>query len=318
VPETGALTSPSPAGSPISKSILASCAMSSAPNPRTAASIAYQPTAGQFLMFGGDTVINGGVQSVAETWLWNGQSWTRDGGTGPSARAFAVMAYDVAHGKVILYGGQYDVAGKSPASLFDMWLWDGAQWAVNSSAPAPKLVRPTGVYDVARANLVLFGIGNSGPETWLWNGSQWSAAKPIHSPPASSGAGMAYVTSTKQVVLFGGGGGGLGRLNDTWLWDGTDWRNPQLSPAPPARLSPTFVSGEQAILFGGGGNVGALADTWRWDGTQWAQLNAAHVPPARRAAAGASDGSYLVVVGGDSAGLVADAWRWDGSDWKQC
>ncbi|GAC1507576.1 MAG: hypothetical protein NVS1B3_08060 [Candidatus Dormibacteraceae bacterium] len=292
--------------------------MASAPDARTAASLTYQLLTRQFLLFGGVAVINGGGKSMAETWLWNGQSWTKSNGAGPSARAYAVMDYDVARDKVILYGGQYDEAAKSPVSLFDMWLWDGVQWALNSSAPAPILRWPIGVYDVARSNFVLFGTGNSGPETWLWNGSQWSAAKPLHSPPAISGAGMAYVASTKQVVLFGGGGGDLGRVNDTWIWDGTDWRNPQLAPAPPARLSPTLVSGEQAILFGGGGNNGALADTWRWDGTAWAQLTVMHVPPARRAAASASDGQYLVVVGGDSAGVLSDGWRWDGTDWRQC
>jgi hypothetical protein len=318
-PFGAANTSPQPpAPSSAPESILTNCTMFSAPGPRSAASLAYQPLARHFLLFGGDTVINGGLLSVAETWLWNGQTWTKNSGPGPSARAYAVMDYDVTNNKVVLYGGQYDEAGKSPVGLFDLWLWDGVQWAVNSSAPAPKLVRPTGAYDVARANLVVFGIGSSGPETWLWNGSQWTAAKPVHSPAAISGAGMAYVASTRQVVLFGGGGPGVGRLNDTWLWDGTDWRHPQLSPAPPPRISPTFVGGQQAILFGGGGDSSALADVWRWDGTRWAQLNPLHLPLARRAAAGASDGTYVVIVGGDSAGLVPGVWRWDGNDWNQC
>lgn len=308
--------SPTPAASP--DSVLASCAMNSQPKSRTASSIAYQALARQFLLFGGDVVINGGVQSVAETWLWNGQTWTRDGGISPSARAFAVMDYDATHSNVVLYGGQYDVAGKSPVTLFDTWLGNGVQWTVNSSSPAPKLRQPVGVYDAARTNLVLFGIGNSGPETWLWNGSQWSAANPAHSPQARVGAAMAYLASTKQVVLFGGFSSGEGRLNDTWLWNGSDWQNPQLTAVPPARVSPTFVSGRQAILFGGGGNAGPLADVWQWDGTGWAQLNAMHVPSARRAAAGASDGNYVVAVGGDSPGPLLDAWRWDGSDWKQC
>lgn len=311
------LASPTPR-SPTATSILASCAMFSAPGPRTAASIAYQPLARQFLLFGGTTVINGGGKSIAETWLWNGQSWTNSSGPGPSARAYAVMDYDVAHSQVVLYGGQYDAAGQSPVSLFDLWLWDGVRWAINSSAPAPKLRFPSGVYDAARANLVLFGLGNSGPETWLWNGSSWSAANPVHSPPARIGEGMAYVDSTKQVVLFGGTASSLGRLNDTWLWDGRDWRNAQPTLAPPPRVSPTFVGGEQAILFGGGGSLGALDDVWRWDGSQWAQLKPPHVPSARRAAAGASDGRYLVIVGGDSAGIVPGVWRWDGTDWNQC
>jgi hypothetical protein len=299
---------------------LASCANSLAPSPRIAASITYESTARQFLLFGGDTLTSGGgIQSSAETWLWNGQSWTQNNGTGPSARAYPVMDYDNGRGVVILYGGQYDEAGKSVVSLFDTWLWDGARWAVKSSAPQPKLRAPIGVYDEARGNLVLFGIGNTGPETWLWNGSQWSAANPAHSPDPRQGAAMAYVASTKQVVLFGGFALGLGRLNDTWVWDGSDWRNLSLTQVPLARVNPTFVSGQEAILFGGGGDAGPLADVWRWNGTGWIQVKAAHSPTARRAAAGASDGTYTVVTGGgDSAGLLNDVWRWDSNDWKQC
>jgi len=292
--------------------------MVSAPGPRTAASIAYDQLALQFVLFGGNVYINGGIQSVAETWLWNGQTWTRSSGTGPSARAYFAMDYDVARGQVVLYGGQYDVAGQPQVSLFDFWLWDGVRWAINSSAPAPKLRFPQGVYDVARGNFVLFGTGDTGLETWLWNGSSWTAANPAHSPQARSGEGMAYVASMKQVVLFGGYASGLGYLNDTWQWDGSDWRNVQPNPAPPPRVSPTFISGQQAILFGGGGGSAALADVWQWDGNQWTQLNPMHIPQARAAAAGASDGTYLVIVGGDSAGMVPGVWRWNGSDWNQC
>jgi hypothetical protein len=292
--------------------------MASAPAARTAASLTYQPLARLFLLFGGDTFPNGGLLSGAETWLWNGQSWTKHSGPGPSARAVAAMDYDVAHGKAVLYGGQYDEAGKSRIDLFDTWLWDGAQWVVSSVQSAPKLIAPKSVYDAARANLVLIGIGSSGLETWIWSGSEWSKANPVHSPFARSGEGLAYVASSKQVVLFGGYASGLGYLDDTWLWDGSDWRNVQPTPAPTARLSPTFISGQQAILFGGSAGLPSPPDTWRWDGSRWAQLNAMHAPPARRAAAGASDGQYLVVVGGDAAGVLTDGWRWDGTDWKQC
>jgi hypothetical protein len=312
------LESPTPT-SQSSTSILASCAMFSAPGPRTAASITYQPLARQFLLFGGDILVNGGIQSVAETWLWDGKNWTTRGGPGPSARAYAAMDYDVAHDQVVLYGGQYNVAGQSPVHLFDLWLWDGVRWIANS-APSPKLIAPRGVYDVSRANFVLFGIGGNGPETWLWNGLSWSAASPAHSPSTRSGEGMAYVAKTKHVVLFGGSASGIGRLNDTWRWDGSDWQNAQPTLAPPPRALPAFISGQQALLFGGAGGSGglALADTWRWDGTQWTQLNGTHVPTARRAAAGASDGTYLVIVGGDSAGMVPGVWRWDGTNWNQC
>src|SRR5438445_589055 len=92
-----------------------------------------------------------------------------------------------------------------------------------------------------------------GPETWLWNGSQWAMTSPAHSPSARTGERMAFVTTSKQVLLFGGYASGLGYLNDTWIWDGVDWHKPTVSDAPSGRVSPTLVSGPQVVLFGGCG-----------------------------------------------------------------
>lgn len=310
------------AGTPtsVTGSVLASCAMASAPPGRIAASLAFEPPARRFLLFGGDVFPNGGAQSIAETWLWNGLTWVSYAGAGPSARAYAVMDRD-ALGNLILYGGQNDVAGQPVVNLFDMWVWDGAHWSAHSAATVPMLRFPVGVYDAAHANLVVFGIGKAGPETWLWNGSQWNQALPAHSPFPREDEAIAYLSGPSQVVLFGGYASGLGVVNDTWLWDGTDWHNPQLASIPPGRLSATFVGGQDAILFGGSKDTTSfLGDTWRWDGTAWTQLHPLHAPPARIRSAFASDGQYPVVVGGltPATSLATDAWRWGGTDWTEC
>lgn len=309
----------SPIVSPVATvSTLASCAMGGGPDARTGASAAYDAAAHEIVLFGGDTIVNGGIQATAQTWIWNGSMWSLYMGSGPSARAYAAMAYDGARGEVVLYGGQYDIAGASPINLFDSWVWDGSTWVSVTPTLTPKLHQPVGTFDAARSAFIVFGIGANGPETWLWNGTQWKMANPTHSPSVRLGEGMAFVSKPAEVILFGGYASSLGYLNDTWLWDGADWSNPTLSVGPSARISPTLVSGPQVLLLGGGGSRGALGDAWIWDGSHWNQVNSAHAPPARRAAAGVSDGQYLLILGGDGAGVRSDAWRWDGSDWKQC
>ena len=317
-PSPSIQVSPTSLASASPLSALATCSLSGAPDARMAASAAYDPSAAHVVLFGGDRTINGGNLSTAETWIWNGAMWTLYAGDGPSARAYAAMDYDAAHREIVLYGGQHDVAGSSPISSFDTWVWDGSKWLNSTPALTPKLRQPAGAFDVARSAFVVFGIGASGPETWLWNGSQWAMTNPAHTPSARTGEHMAFVTTSKQVLLFGGYASGLGYLSDTWIWDGVDWHEPTLSDAPSGRVSPTLVSGPQVVLFGGGGGRGPLGDDWSWDGSQWTRVASQHFPSAREAAAGASDGQSVLIVGGDSGAVLSDEWRWDGSDWTQC
>src|SRR5882672_7799738 len=43
---------------------------------------------------------------------------------GPSARADLAMAYDAAHGQIVLFGGN----DSSTAAFSDTWVWDGINW----------------------------------------------------------------------------------------------------------------------------------------------------------------------------------------------
>ena len=52
--------------------------------------------------------------------------------TGPSARSYAVMAYDSQRGVVVLFGGRND-----QAILGDTWEWDGFLWTRKTPTVAP-------------------------------------------------------------------------------------------------------------------------------------------------------------------------------------
>src|ERR1035438_3090183 len=51
--------------------------------------------------------------------------------TFPSARAFPAIAYDAAHGQVVLFGGLASAAFNG-AALNDTWVWDGSRWTQKS------------------------------------------------------------------------------------------------------------------------------------------------------------------------------------------
>ncbi len=148
----------------------------------------------------------------------------------------------------------------------------------------------------------------------------WTQLSPATSPPARVDAGMAFDSSTGQMILFGGQTVANGNLNDTWNWDGTTWT--QLSPAssPSARYAASMAAyGGKIILFGGFGGTDQ-GDTWSWDGTTWTQLSPAISPPARSAATMALDATTgkLILFGGVKSGIyLNDTWSWDGTTWTQ-
>lgn len=86
------------------------------PPPRSEAAIAYDESHGVTVLFGGVSGPQG--SSIADTWTWNGASWTQQQvGTAPSSRVGAVMAYDSASTVVLLFGGETDTY------VADTWLW---------------------------------------------------------------------------------------------------------------------------------------------------------------------------------------------------
>jgi hypothetical protein len=67
----------------------------------------------------------GGLASryYGDTWTWDGASWTKQSpALSPSPRIYAAMAYDEAHGQVVLFGG-------AESTFYgDTWIWDGTNW----------------------------------------------------------------------------------------------------------------------------------------------------------------------------------------------
>ena len=181
-------------------------------------------------------------------------------------------------------------------------------------------------YDSARGVSVLFGgDGASGlsSSTWEWDGTSWTQRTMATAPPARVWGAMAYDSTHKQIVLFGGD-----NSNDTWVYDGTAWTQVSPTSSPSQRLGPAMAydpTRGRVVLFGGrDANGQRLADTWEWDGAAWTQVATTNAPYPRFWSSLAFDSQRgkLVLFGGDhiqpfTLGEENDTWEWDGSQWTR-
>src|ERR1017187_8623610 len=121
----------------------------------------------------------------------------------PGGRFDHAIAYDAAHGQVVLFGG---LEGTN-----DTWLWNGTTCTQAIPPNTPNNPGPRGnaamVYDAAHGQVVLFGglvNGTRLGDTWLWNGTNWTNANPANTPSPGAGPALVYVAAHSQVAVYGG------------------------------------------------------------------------------------------------------------------
>ncbi|MGB8295883.1 MAG: kelch repeat-containing protein [Polyangia bacterium] len=177
--------------------------------------------------------------------------------------------------------------------------------------PAPRYMQSAAV-DEARQVLVILGglddYGKASQDLWEWDPAtgKWTNRTPAGSKPgARGGASMAYDSTRKKLVIFGGRSNTGYDFADTWEWDPTsDAFTDRTSAGPSARSQHSMVfekSTGNVLLFGGG-----LADsgTSIWpEGIDY--TDTIEEDPGRRPGPGpSSDGSGISLAFGDT-------WEWD-------
>ncbi|HEX4006090.1 MAG TPA: kelch repeat-containing protein [Acidobacteriaceae bacterium] len=245
----------------------------------------------------------------------------------------AAIAYDAAHGQVLMFGGMGGPAG----ILDDTWTWNGTSWTQESPGTSPAARYGAAIaYDAAHGQVVLFGgldaNGNSLGDTWVWNGTTWTQPTLAASPSARQYSGMAYDAAQGEVVLFGGQGQNpYPMFNDTWTWNGSTWTQltPASSPLNRYGFSMAYDPAQgQVVLFGGKAYFPSeyyiidVNDTWTWDGTTWTQAvpwGATGSPTARTGGSMAYDAALgqAVLFGGAGGVYTADTWGWNGAAWSE-
>lgn len=170
------------------------------PDARTRHGMAYDAARSEVILFGG--VSAGNTTIFADTWRWNGSSWTKaNPAASPSARYAPGMTYDVARGETLLFGG---IAN---ALASDTWRWNGTTWT-EAKPPASPTARYDSAlsYDAARKTVVSFGgYGNGAtPDTWAWDGLTWRIDAPTMPSDLYSTVAAAYDPVRRAHVAFAG------------------------------------------------------------------------------------------------------------------
>jgi hypothetical protein len=279
--------------------------------------MSYDAARQRVVMFGG----NAG-HAYRDLWAWDGTSWTRlSDDTGPAARDGAVLAFDPASQKVLLWGGR---SADGTTRLTDTWEWNGTSWSQATASGVTGYEHSSGGVDPERGRFVVFTTaeqaGAAGKqETWEWDG------QPLWTKKASSGATSFMVPLASPLVFLATRHTLVGLVGDAlagpgtqlWEWGGTSWSNLGSGPAINSG-GPLVATGANALVaFDGDGS--GVGKTYRWNGTTWSQIPGSGPPGPRFAPAMAYDENRQVVVlfgGWTGTAYLADTWEFDGTQWR--
>lgn len=182
------------------------------PPARNSFAMAFDRARGVSVVFGG----SGNGQTLEDLWEWNGLTWTQRAVTTPlGQRDNVVAAFDPVHRNVLVYGGVRPFGGG--ALVFnDTWAWNGTTMTQYLPAvPPPYMVQEALVTDLHRQRVVMYGGVPADGITREWDGSAW-VERVGPSPGPRLNHSLAYDTSLRRTVLFGGTSSGLW-VQDTWI-----------------------------------------------------------------------------------------------------
>jgi hypothetical protein len=210
-------------------------------------------------------------------------------------------------------------------------------WTEQHPATSPAVQGAAMAYDPEIGKVVLFGgVQEADPahpqrqffnDTWTYDGITWTKQSPPTSPPARSGATMAYDPAIKRIVLFGAG---EPTMTDTWTYDGTTWTEQHPATVPGYVSSGVF--GPIGLSMAHDPGIGKLvlvgSETWTYDGTNWAKRSAGppytltydppiYGPLTYDAALGklVLYGATVTAESGGSSPGKGITWTYDGTTW---
>ncbi|MDE1820925.1 MAG: hypothetical protein KGJ23_11265 [Euryarchaeota archaeon] len=274
--------------------------------------LTYDPAEGAPLLFGG----SGTATPPYEAWttfVWRGGAWgALAPAQDPAARNSEGLAYDVADGYVVLFGG----ITSGGVVLGDTWTYAGGTWTELESAQA-----------------------TAGQCTLLKTGAT------VGCPDPRAAASMVYDLFDQYVLLYGGWNAGIGNsfLGDTWEFTAGAWhelstynsgssctlvQSGGLVECPPERYAAGMANYRvqggpiipSVILFGGNTpSSGFVSDTWQY-ANGWQQLTPTTSPSSREDPSMATDlsaGGEVLLFGGYGGSEMGDTWEFTGSTWSQ-
>jgi hypothetical protein len=296
------------------------------PPARFSAMMAFDPTDGYFVLFGGLSETFVDAPLLEDVWTFNGTMWdNRTVAPTPVPRLSASLVYNPKGEFVLLFGG----LGQAGA-LGDTWRYAGGSWLKLTPPTAPSdRYGASMAYDSGDGYVLLFGGRSSSGaylnDTWAFKSgkTEWVELSPTTSPSARANASLVDDVSDGYMVLFGGVGS-TGPVGTTWTFSDGNWTKVAESLAPSARSSAAATedtSSGRVVLFGGLGASGSLGDTWEFSAGSWTEVSSggSGSPSARSAASLVYDPTLsgdLLVGGNSSSGPLSDEWKFVGGTWS--
>jgi hypothetical protein len=253
------------------------------PPARAGAAMAFDAANGTVVLFGG----NGKSNSLRDTWVWNGSTWTQaHPSTSPPALSGVQMTYDQVSHAVVLVGAEPFL--ESPLNghgcVSTGWSGSGsvigsagsggatgatgstgsAGWIPPSNAIPADAPAATGnvASPIVDPGCVVSGGGNS--VTWLWNGSGWSKA-----------------SGTTPAVGFGGSTLATDPVSGKALLLATQPAIVPMMPSQPSiacRAPKTMPSG--MVAAPSCPYLPIVNTTWMWTGHSWKAFKASPSTPS--------------------------------------
>lgn len=247
----------------------------------------------------------------------------------PSPRTSAVLAYDTARSRALMFGGTSAWTQQNGwNNLGDTWEWDGNDWVEIFPSNAPPARRDAGLaYDEARGVMVLFGgvrqVDGTRQEffndTWEWNGQDWVERTPELPPPGRGSVNTYYDPLRQKVVIHGGYAVDENGSNifpdDTWEWDGENWNQVFLERSRGSSASAIIFEPLQQVpmLMGGEG-------LWLLKDNRWFQPSYPQSPSGRWGSGMAFDAAsqQVILFGGyKDKDKFNETWVFDGLTWSK-
>jgi len=241
------------------------------PSARHNHAMAYDAARRVVVLFSGEQGTYEGDLAPADTWEYDGTTWTEVSLGSPPARLGHAMAYDAARGVVVLFGG----GGGRSAPRADTWEFDGTTWTEIAAPTSPGArFHHTMAYDSARGVVVLFGGYADAwtilTDTWEYDGTTWTeVATPVspwfpdpgHPTMHARWHEIVFDSSRATAMLFDGLG--------TWEYDAMTWTSVATPTAPSLRYDYVMTYDSTRgipVLFGGQDSPDTLGDTWEYYG----------------------------------------------------
>jgi hypothetical protein len=173
------------------------------------------------------------------------------------------MCFDLARGRIVLFGGTNGVQ-----QFADTWEFDGTHWEQSPASGPPAGSDQAMAYDELRQVVVMFGGSRVGvgaiSETWEYDGTSWRQR--IANGPSPRFYSAAYFDRGRNTVVVVGGRRDFINYSDTWTWDGDAWSQISASGSfvgfkPSVAYHQTQSA---AVLFGGRfGSADSAATTFQ-------------------------------------------------------